>query len=157
MANTNLKKTANGYRRTKTMFKPSSILALAALLSSCSTPQPEPITRRAEAVPQPIEIQIITEPAGALVDWNGNVLGVAPVILKITPERLSTGRLTWPHTGAYSHYFRARWRDGSCNFEMFNRDETPPQTIAIFSPSGPNPLMQFIPPPKKTLSQRKVP
>ena len=137
--------------------KTLSALLSAVLLASCSTPQPEPITRRAEAVPQPIEIEIITEPAGALVDWNGNVLGVAPVILKITPERLSTGRLTWPHTGAYSHYFRARWRDGSCNFEMFRPDETPPQTIAIFSPSGPNPLMQFIPPPKKTLSQRKGP
>lgn len=137
--------------------KTFSALLSAFLLASCSTPQPEPITRRAEAVPQPIEIEIITEPTGALVDWNGNVLGVAPVILKITPERLSSGRLTWPHTGAYSHYFRARWRDGSCNFEMFSRDETPPQTIAIFSPSAPNPLMRFIPPPKKTLSQRKGP
>jgi hypothetical protein len=140
-----------------TMFRLTSILVAAAMLASCSTPQPEPITRRAEAVPEPIEIQILTEPAGGLVDWNGNVLGVAPVTLKITPERLISGRLTWPHTGAYRHHFRARWRDGSCNFEMFSRDETPPQTIAIFSPSAPNPLMQFIPPPKKTLSQRKGP
>jgi len=130
---------------------------LSFLLASCSTPQPEPITRRAEAVPQPIEIKIITEPAGALVDWNGNVLGVAPVTLKIRPDLNNYGRPIWPNTGAYRHHFRARWRDGSCNFETFNSDETPPQTIAIFSPSAPNPLMQFIPPTKKTLSQRKGP
>lgn len=43
---------------------------LALLLSACAA------TKKLE----PVEIQIQTAPPGALVDWNGNVLGIARAI-----------------------------------------------------------------------------
>jgi hypothetical protein len=107
---------------------------LALLLAACATPQPEPITRRAEPVAQPVEILIETSPAGGIVDWNGNVLGAAPVTLKIRPELTSLGRPRWPYTGANAHIFRARWPNGDRAAELFLPDEMPPQRIAIISP-----------------------
>ncbi len=60
-------------------------LFLALLLSACdATNKPEPEIKRAE--PKPQEIQIQTAPPGALVDWNGNVLGVTPVTIELTPS-----------------------------------------------------------------------
>ncbi len=83
---------------------------------------------------QPMEILIETSPPGGIVDWNGNVLGAAPVTLKIRPDLTASGRPRWPETGANAHIFRARWRNGDRAAEMFMADEMPPQRIAIISP-----------------------
>ena len=116
------------------MRKPALILALAAFLTSCASPRidPEPVTRRAKLAPQ--EIKIYTSPAGGIVDWNGNVLGAAPLTLKIRPDLNNYGRPRWPETGAVAHIFRSRWRNGDRAAEMFMADEMPPQRIAIISP-----------------------
>jgi hypothetical protein len=109
------------------------ILALL-LLAACASPKPEPITRRAEPVARPMEILIETYPPGGIVDWNGNVIGAAPVTLTITPQLTNYGRPRWPETGANAHIFRARWRNGDRAAELFMADEMPPQRIAIISP-----------------------
>ena len=110
------------------------VTLLVLLLAACASPKPEPITRRAEPVAQPVEILIETSPPGGIVDWNGNVLGAAPLTLKIRPDLNNYGRPRWPETGAVAHIFRSRWRNGDRAAEMFMADEMPPQRIAIISP-----------------------
>ena len=139
------------------MRKPASILALAALLCSCASPKPEPITRRAEPVARPMEILIETHPPGGIVDWNGNVLGAAPVTLTITPQLTYSGRPRWPETGASAHIFRARWPNGAHAGELFLADEIPPQRIAIICPGARNPLLEIIAEQNKKLRQKKTP
>jgi hypothetical protein len=126
------------------MTRPASILALAAMLSACATPEP-PVVRRAEPAPEPVEITIHTSPAGGIVDWNGNVLGAAPITITVRPELTYTGRPRWPYNGRLSQKFRARWPDGSMNFELFGSDEPIPQNIGIVSPRyRHNPLLDAL-------------
>jgi len=108
---------------------------LALLLVGCASPEPrETYAPRALPVAAPMEILIETSPPGGVVDWNGNVLGAAPVTLKIRPDLTASGRPRWPDTGALSHIFRARWPNGDRASELFMPDEMPPQRIAIISP-----------------------
>jgi hypothetical protein len=132
------------------------LAALALLLAACATPKPEPITRRAEPVAQPVEILIETSPPGGIVDWNGNVLGAAPVTLTIRPDRMASGRPRWPETGALTHYFRARWPNGARAFELFQPAEMPPQHIAIVCPGAANPLLDSLRADARTLTQKKT-
>lgn len=115
-------------------MRKTALALTLGLLTACASPKPEPIALRAEPVAQPMEIVIDTYPPGGIVDWNGNVLGAAPVTLKITPRLTYCGRPCWPDTGALSHIFRARWRNGDHAAELFLPDEIPPQRIAIISP-----------------------
>lgn len=126
----------------KTMRK-SALALLTLLLAACATPQPEPITRRAEPVAPPMEILIETMPPGGIVDWNGNVLGLTPLTLTIRPDSTPLGRPRWPETGALSHIFRARWPDGSHAAELFISNEIPPQHIAISCPGARNPFLDY--------------
>jgi hypothetical protein len=136
-------------------MKPLLVL-LALLLAACAAPKPEPIIRRAEAVPAPVEILISTSPAGGLVDWNGNVLGTAPVTLKLTPQMFN-GLQVWPYNGAHTQYIRARWPDGSAAVERFDSNQALPQAIGIVSPFGRNPLLEIIAAQNKNLTQKKGP
>jgi hypothetical protein len=114
------------------------------MLSACATPEP-PVVRRAEPAPEPVEITIHTSPAGGIVDWNGNVLGAAPITITVRPELTYTGRPRWPYNGRLSQKFRARWPDGSMNFELFGSDEPIPQNIGIVSPRyRHNPLLDAL-------------
>jgi hypothetical protein len=116
------------------------------MLASCASPKPEPITRPAQAVIAPVEITIHTSPAGAIVDWNGNVLGAAPLTIKVTPQKPYPNTYPrWPYNGRMSQKFRARWPDGSMNWEMFGSNEPIPQNIGIVSPSyRHNPLLDAL-------------
>ena len=133
------------------------VTLLALLLVACASPKPEPITRRAEPVAQPVEILIETSPAGGVVDWNGDVLGVSPVTLTITPRLVAGGRPAWPNTRNLLHIFRARWPSGKTAFENFRNDALPPQRIAIICPEARNPLLEIIAKQNKTLTQKKGP
>ncbi len=123
------------------------ILSLVAmLLSGCATPEPPPQVRCAEPAPEPVEITIHTSPAGGIVDWNGNVLGAAPLTIKVTPQKPYPSTYPrWPYNGRMSQKFRARWPDGSMNFELFGSNEPIPQNIGIVSPSyRHNPLLDAL-------------
>jgi hypothetical protein len=116
------------------------------MLSGCATPEPPPQVRRAEPAPEPVEITIHTSPAGGIVDWNGNVLGAAPLTIKVTPQKPYPNTYPrWPYNGRMSQKFRARWPDGSMNWEMFGSNEPIPQNIGIVSPSyRHNPLLDAL-------------
>jgi hypothetical protein len=141
----------------KTRFR-TILLALASLLlSACAaTQKPEPEMKRAQ--PKPQEIQIQTAPPGALVDWNGNVLGVAPVTIELTPSFSQyASHYSWPSNGARAQRFRARWPDGTMNTEFFDSNTPPPQVIAIVSPSIGNYREIWPAPAKKELQINKGP
>ncbi|MFM8764716.1 MAG: hypothetical protein ACKOEZ_07770 [Spartobacteria bacterium] len=127
------------------------------LLSACSVVQkPEPEIKRAQ--PKPQEIQIQTAPPGALVDWNGNVLGVAPITIELTPSfNEYASHYSWPSTGVRTQRFRARWPDGAINTEFFETNTPPPQAIAIVSPSVGNYRDIWTTPAKKELQIKKGP
>ncbi len=66
------------------------------------------------------------------MDWNGNVLGVAPVTIELTPSFSQyASHYSWPSNGDRTQRFRARWPDGAMNTEFFDSDTPPPQAIAI--------------------------
>lgn len=139
------------------MRQAASILALASMLCSCATsqPKPEPVTRRAKLAPQ--EIKIYTSPAGGIVDWNGNVLGAAPLTIQIEPQMI-WGRPAWPANGAALQRLRARWPDGSTAMEAFGTQQTPPQVVGIVSPNyRPNPIIEYWNKKYETLTQRTGP
>jgi len=131
---------------------------LVLLLVGCASPEPrETYAPRALPVAAPMEILIETSPAGGVVDWNGDVLGVAPVTLTITPRLVAGGRPAWPDTGNLLHIFRARWPNGKTAFEHFRKDALPPQRIAIICPEARNPLLEIIAAQNKKLTQKKTP
>jgi len=131
---------------------------LVLLLVGCASPEPrETYAPRALPVAAPMGILIETSPAGGVVDWNGDVLGVAPVTLTITPRLVAGGRPAWPDTGNLLHIFRARWPNGKTAFEHFRKDALPPQRIAIICPEARNPLLEIIAAQNKKLTQKKTP
>lgn len=116
-------------------MKAPAILLTSLLLTACAVlPRPDPQIKRAQPPPQ--EIQIQTAPPGAIVDWNGNVLGTTPIVISLTPDFSPyASHYSWPSNGARTQRFRARWPDGALNTEFFDSNTPPPQQIAIISPS----------------------
>jgi hypothetical protein len=136
----------------------TATILFALLLASCAAPQPKPEPEIKRAQPKPQEIQIQTAPPGALVDWNGNVLGVAPVTIELTPSFYQyASHYSWPSNGARTQRFRARWPDGAYNTEFFDSNTPPPQAIAIVSPSVGNYRDIWTTPAKKELQIKKGP
>ena len=92
------------------------------------------------------------------MDWNGNVLGVAPVTIELTPSFSQyASHYSWPSNGARTQRFRARWPDGAINTEFFESDTPPPQAIAIISPSVGNYRDIWTTPAKKELQIKRGP
>jgi hypothetical protein len=138
-------------------MKPPAAIFVLLLLAACSAiPRSEPEVKRAE--PPPTEIHIHTAPAGAVVDWNGNVLGTAPIVISLTPYFSPySSHYSWPSNGVRTQRFRARWPDGAINTEFFDSNTPPPQTIAIISPSIGNYRHLWTAPAKKELQIKKGP
>jgi hypothetical protein len=109
---------------------------VVALGFGACTNGPGKQVRRAEPAPEKWTIRIYTSPPNGLVDWNGNVLGVAPVPLTFRPDTTYGGRPVWPENGSHSQILRARWPDGCRNAEIFSNSQTPPQVVAIVSPNA---------------------
>ena len=118
------------------MPRRAAIIAACALLTACATrPPAEPPPERRATLP-PHQITIRTSPPGGVVDWNGDVLGAAPVTISLPPRFASFDSFPrWPENGAALQFFRARWPDGSWNTETFSSSEKLPSEIGIVSPS----------------------
>jgi hypothetical protein len=108
----------------------------SAVLTACASSPPVQV-RRAVPAPGKLKIEVFTSPPGGVVDWNGNVLGAAPVSLIFRPDTTLSGRPVWPENGASFQTLRARWPDGSHAAEVFTNRETPPQVVGIVSPNAP--------------------
>jgi len=105
---------------------------LSFLLISCASrpPAPPPLERRATLPPHTITIR--TSPPGGIVDWNGDVLGVAPVQIQFVPQ-MRFGRPAWPDNNL-CEIFRARWPNGDAAAETFISSARPPTEIGIVCP-----------------------
>lgn len=90
-------------------------------------------------------IQVQTLPAGAIIDWNGDVAGVSPC--QVTIKEAYKGE--WPFNGYHNHVLRARWTDGYGQ-EQFFIARTPAPKHVIFL--HPNPALHA--PKQPSLSQR---
>jgi hypothetical protein len=59
-------------------------LALAAVFAGCQT-APEPLVRQGIRM---MPVQVVTSPPGAIIEYNNEVVGVSPCVIKLpaTPE-----------------------------------------------------------------------
>jgi hypothetical protein len=111
-------------------------LALAALiLSGCATAERE-AARKAkfnaewEAKFSDRTVRIHSAPSGAMIDLNGDVVGVTPCVLELK----RCYRDSWPANGNYVQILRARWLDGTVQEQHFHTIATPPQQVAYLHP-----------------------
>ena len=104
------------------------ILLRAATLSACATtkPKPEPVVKEASYPPH--EIKIASNPAGAIIDLNGNFIGVSPVTLVLQPSKY---RHSWPVNGLYYQVIRARWTNGASRTEVFPTTAPLPDNVIL--------------------------
>jgi hypothetical protein len=126
------------------------LLALAALiLSGCATPKStidvEASKREWEAKFTDRTVTIHSAPSGAMIDLNGDVVGVTPCVLEL--KRCYQG--SWPLNGNVVQILRARWLDGTVQEQHFFTTATPPQQVAYLHPHAQNYMRQALP----TLSQ----
>ena len=115
------------------MPRRAAILAASALLTACASQPPAapPPERRATLPPHTVTIH--TSPPGGIVDWNGNVLGAAPVQISFVPG-YQFHRPRWPDNGHLVEILRARWPDGTAAAETFISSAAPPTEIGIVAP-----------------------
>lgn len=111
------------------------LLALALLLSGCATAEHE-AARKArlnaewEAKFTDRVVTIHSAPSGAMIDLNGDVVGVTPCTLDL--KRCYRG--SWPANGLYVQILRARWLDGTVQEQHFFTVATPPKQVAYLHP-----------------------
>jgi len=121
------------------------LLALAALiLSGCatrSTIDVEASKREWEAKFTDRAVRIHSAPSGAMIDLNGDVVGVTPCNLEL--KRCYQG--SWPLNGNVVQILRARWLDGTVQEQHFFTTATPPQQVAYLHPHAQNYMRQALP------------
>jgi hypothetical protein len=123
----------------KTLF---ILCALALLLSGCATPRStidlEASKRAWEAKHSDRTVEIHTLPYGAMIDLNGDVVGITPCTLEL--KRCYQGG--WPLNGNPVQIIRARFWDGTAQEQHFFTTATPPKKVAFIHPHAhlyPNP------------------
>ncbi len=111
------------------------LLALALLLSGCATAEHE-ADRKArlnaewEAKFTDRTVTIHSAPSGAMIDLNGDVVGVTPCVLELK----RCYRDSWPANGLFVQVLRARWLDGTVQEQHFHTIATPPKQVAYLHP-----------------------
>jgi hypothetical protein len=133
------------------MKKPTILLiALAALfLTACATPKStidlEASKRAWEAKFSDRTVRIHSAPSGAMIDLNGDVVGITPCTLQLK----RCYQAGWPLNGNVVQILRARWLDGTVQEQHFFTTATPPKQVAYLHPYAQNYMRQTPP----TLSQ----
>ena len=118
------------------------LLTLALLLSGCATPRStidlEASKREYEAKFSDRTVEIHTLPYGAMIDLNGDVVGITPCTLELK-RCYQNG---WPLNGNPVQILRARFWDGTAQEQHFFTTATPPKKVAFIHPHAhlyPNP------------------
>jgi len=118
------------------------LLAFALLLSGCATPSStidlEASKRAWEAKHSDRTVEIHTLPYGAMIDLNGDVIGITPCTLEL--KRCYQGG--WPLNGNPVQIIRARFWDGTSQEQHFFTTTIPPKKVAFIHPHAhlyPNP------------------
>ena len=121
------------------------ILCLLSLcLCACETAAERGKKMRAEAEAAwaknytPATIKIHSAPDGAVIDHNGDVVGITPCELSL-PKCYRGG---WPLDGNIIQTLRARWIDGTVLTEYYPLQSTPPKTVLFLHPNAVNLMRQ---------------
>ena len=124
-----------------------AICLLALISSGCATRS----TLDVAAIKKQIEsnysdrtVTIHSAPSGAMIDLNGDVIGITPCTLELK----RCFRDSWPANGLYVQVLRARWLDGFTQEQHFHTVATPPKRVAYIHPHATQKLMnrpQFTP------------
>ena len=75
-------------------------------------------------------VEIHTLPYGAMIDLNGDVVGITPCTLEL--KRCYQG--SWPANGNVVQILRARFWDGTAQEQHFFTTATPPKKVAFIHP-----------------------
>lgn len=109
----------------------------ALLLAGCAT-QPNELEKLAAELKAKRQtdyaehrIAVQTLPAGALIDWNNDVIGTSPC--EIVIPRSYQGH--WPRTGYQIETIHARWIDGTTLKQTFVNNSKAPRRVAFLHPN----------------------
>ena len=110
------------------------LIILSLAMSACATPKSAidvAASKRAwEAKFSDRTVTIHSAPSGAMIDLNGDVVGVTPCTLEL--KRCYQG--SWPANGNIIQILRARWLDGTVQDQHFITTATPPKQVAYLHP-----------------------
>ena len=114
-------------------MKPLAIL-LAAALTGCQT-APEPLVRQGIRM---MPVQVVTSPPGAIIEYNNEVVGVSPCVIKLpaTPEG------NW-RDFQQAHVLRAEMADYSdWEFKEYNAGAPIPERVVFILADAQRAYMQ---------------
>ena len=120
----------------KTLF-----ILICLTLGGCatkSTIDPEASKREYEAKFSDRTVEIHTLPYGAMIDLNGDIVGITPCTLELK-RCYQNG---WPLNGNPVQILRARFWDGTSQEQHFFTTTIPPKKVAFIHPHAhlyPNP------------------
>lgn len=115
-------------RALATIAKHAAPLALVVLLAGCQT-APEPIVRQGIRM---VSVQVATSPPNAIIEYNNEVVGVAPCVIKIPAT--SDGR--W-RDFQYVHVLRAEMPDYSdWEYKQYNAGAPIPHHVVFILPDA---------------------
>ena len=122
------------------------ICLLAFFSSGCSMLADNQAARDAEwnARFSTVTMSFHSVPSGAVVDWNGDVIGTTPFVYEMQKCYYSG----WPLNGNPTQTLRARWLDGTALHEFHPQSGRPPRTVLFMHPHAQHYLNQ----PARTLS-----
>jgi hypothetical protein len=106
---------------------------LALLLTACastSTLDLEAIKRQRDADYSDLVVEIHSLPSGAMIDLNGDVVGITPCKLEL--KRSFRGN--WPSNGYDLQALRCRWADGHVEQHLFLTNSKAPKQVAFINP-----------------------
>lgn len=105
-------------------------LALCGCASTKSSTDLEAVKREQAALYSDRSVEIHSLPYGAMVDLNGDVVGITPCTLELK----RSFKKAWPYNGYYYQTLRARFWDGSVQTQTFPTATDTPQKVAFIHP-----------------------
>ena len=116
------------------ILAPILALFLSACASTKSTFDIEALRREEAANYSDLVVEIHSLPSGAMIDLNGDVVGITPCTLELK----RCYKKSWPANGYLFQNLRVRFWDGSIQTQTFPTATDTPQKVAFIHPHAQN-------------------